>query len=258
MNLIWNAHFVGSGLRTPSIASQIPHWAVPGALSHGIVHRELWHPDWWRPIVLLVVTDLCGRLSYLGLGYALFSNNERRRKAALPLCSSCRFRRDRSQRSRIGKLAMGHFFDGNRHRSAVWRRVCRHSGSNRHLLWTPSFELLPIPVCGLYDQCSEPLLPAAVIGVQLLVLAMCSWGFVLPYEIVLGSMVASLFAMVFMNPHPASLQDAAELRSGLRRTDDKADRRHGFLAIRRHWNQHGDRVHRHSARVQGFQGTLGD
>ncbi|HTQ10332.1 MAG TPA: hypothetical protein VMI31_09700, partial [Fimbriimonadaceae bacterium] len=70
-NLVWNAYFANSPAAA-KFASQIPHWAVPPPNSTAILHRELWHPAWYVPIAILVVTELCGRLSWMGLGYVLF------------------------------------------------------------------------------------------------------------------------------------------------------------------------------------------
>src|ERR1051326_4741597 len=70
-SLIWNAYFAASP-GAAKFASQIPQWAVPTPGSSAVLHRELWHPAWLVPIALLVVTELMGRLSWMGLGYVLF------------------------------------------------------------------------------------------------------------------------------------------------------------------------------------------
>src|SRR5688572_1568006 len=70
-NLVWNGYFIASEPARP-IAEKIPSWAIPSPESTAITQRELWHPAWWTPIFLLVVTDLCGRISWMSLGYALF------------------------------------------------------------------------------------------------------------------------------------------------------------------------------------------
>src|SRR5579862_3196215 len=65
--LIWNAYFAMSPAAT-KIAHDIPRWAVPSLDSPAMLHRELWHPAWWMPILILVITELMGRLSWMGLG----------------------------------------------------------------------------------------------------------------------------------------------------------------------------------------------
>src|SRR5690349_6177442 len=70
-NLVWNAYFISSEPAQP-IASHIPSWAVPSPTSPAVAQRELWHPAWWTPILLLILTDLLGRISWMSLGYALF------------------------------------------------------------------------------------------------------------------------------------------------------------------------------------------
>jgi len=195
-NLIWNAYFATSQAARP-IANQIPHWAVPGALSHGIVHRELWHPDWWRPIMLLLVTDLCGRLSYLGLGYALFRLTSDVEKLPFPYASVAASGATALSEAGSESWRWGIFSTGTVIGllfGVVYIGVPVLTGT----LFGHSFELLPIPFAD-YTTNVQNLLPAAVVGLSFS-LGNVFMGFVLPYEIVLGSMVASLFAMVFMNP----------------------------------------------------------
>src|SRR6185503_5486003 len=63
-NLVWNAYFIGSESAQP-IAHQIPSWAIPNPASPAIAQRELWHSAWITPILILVVTELCGRISWM-------------------------------------------------------------------------------------------------------------------------------------------------------------------------------------------------
>lgn len=195
-NLIWNAYFVGSAAAKP-IASQIPHWAVPGALSHGVVHRELWHPDWWRPILLLLLTDLCGRLSYLGLGYALFRLTSDVEKLPFPYAPVAASGATALSEAGSESWRWGIFSTGTVIGllfGAVYIGIPVLTGT----LFGHSFELLPIPFAD-YTTNVQNILPAAVVGLSFS-LGNVFMGFVLPYEIVLGSMVASVFAMVLMNP----------------------------------------------------------
>jgi len=195
-NLIWNAYFVGSQAARP-IASQIPHWAVPGALSHGVVHRELWHPDWWRPIALLLLTDLCGRLSYMGLGYALYRITSDVEKLPFPYAAVAASGATALSEAGTESWRWGIFSTGTVIGllfGVVYIGIPVLTGT----LFGHSFELLPIPFAD-YTTNVQNIAPAAIVGLSFS-LGNVFLGFVLPYEIVLGSMVSSVIAMVIMNP----------------------------------------------------------
>ena len=195
-NLIWNAYFISSEPARP-IADQVPSWAIPSPTSEAIVHRELWHPAWWTPIALLVVTDLCGRISWMSLGYALFrvtSDVERLPFPFAPVAAS-------------GATALAEAG------TESWRWSVFSTGSVIGLMFGTLYiavpvvtgiifgrpvELMPIPFADYTTQI-ENLLPAAVIGLSFS-LGNVLMGFVLPFEIVAGAAVSSVLAMVVMNP----------------------------------------------------------
>jgi len=202
-NLIWNAYFVGSAAAKP-IANQIPNWAVPGALSHAVVNRELWHPDWWKPIGLLLLTDLCGRLSYLGMGYALFRITNDVEKLPFPYAPVAASGATALSEAGTESWRWGIFSTGTVIGllfGFLYIGIPVLTGT----LFGHSFELLPIPFAD-YTTNVQNIAPAAIVGLSFS-LGNVFLGFVLPYEIVLGSMVASVFGMVLMNPilHHAGL-----------------------------------------------------
>lgn len=195
-HLVWNGYFIPSPAAQP-IADQIPGWAVPSANSPGVVGRALWHPDWLRPVGLLVLGDFCGRLSWMGLGYALFratSDVERLPFPYAPVAAS-------------GATALAEAG------TESWRWSMFSTGSVIGMLFgvvyigvpvvtgtlfNDSFEILPIPFAD-YTTSVENLLPAAIVGLSLS-LGNVLVGFVLPFQIVLGACVASVLAMIVMNP----------------------------------------------------------
>lgn len=195
-SLIWNAYFRSSSAAAP-IAGQIPSWAVPAANSPGIMHRELWHTHWWTPIALLVATELCGRLSWMGMGYALFRITSDVEKLPFPYAPV----------AASGATALSEAG------TESWRWGIFSTGTVIGLLFGlvyvalpvltgvflgHSMEVLPIPFAD-YTVSVQNVLPAAIVGLSLS-LGNVFLGFVLPYEIVFGSMVASVFSMILMNP----------------------------------------------------------
>ncbi|MCS6859864.1 MAG: hypothetical protein NZT92_06050, partial [Abditibacteriales bacterium] len=80
--LIWSQYLrQAPPLQGMGISEHIPGWVSPPPTSEAILHRNLFHPDWWRdsqtghwlgPIVLILIGSVLGLLNKFGLGYALF------------------------------------------------------------------------------------------------------------------------------------------------------------------------------------------
>jgi hypothetical protein len=195
-NLIWNAFFATSPAAQP-FAHEIPRWAVPDPNSPAMAARELWHHDWWKPILLLVLTDACGRLSWMGMGYALFRITSDVEKLPFPYAPV----------AASGATALSEAG------TESWRWSVFSTGTVIGLLFGLVYITLPVITSTLFGQPIEifpipfkdytvevqNLLPAAVVGISFS-LGNIFLGFVLPFEIVAGSTVASVFAMIFMNP----------------------------------------------------------
>jgi len=195
-NLIWNAYFRTAQAARP-IADKIPDWAVPVATSPGIVHRELWHVDWWKPIVLLIVTELCGRLSWMGLGYALFRVTSDVEKLPFPYAPVAASGATALSEAGTESWRWGIFSTGTVIGllfGVVYIAVPVITGT----FFGKSFEVFPIPFAD-YTQNIANIAPGAIVGLSFS-LGNVLMGFVLPYEIVFGSMVASVLAMIVGNP----------------------------------------------------------
>lgn len=195
-NLVWNGYFIASEPARP-IASQVPNWAVPGPESVAVVERQLWHPAWWTPILILIVTDFCGRLSWMSLGYALFRLTSDVEKLPFPYAPV----------AASGATALAEAG------TESWRWRVFSTGAIIGLMFGLVYialpvitgallgytvELLPIPFAD-YTVRVENVLPAAIVGLSLS-LGNILVGFVLPFEIVLGAAVASVLGMIVLNP----------------------------------------------------------
>lgn len=194
--LIWNAYFIQSPPAAP-IADQIPRWAIPSPESQALLQRELWHTDWWKPIALLLITDLCGRLSWMSMGYALFritSDVERLPFPMAPVAAS-------------GATALAEAG------TESWRWSIFSTGTVIGLLFGAVYvglpvitgilfgtatTVLPIPFAD-YTTNIENVLPGAIVGLSFS-LGNVLVGFVIPFEIVLGAAIASVLGMIVMNP----------------------------------------------------------
>ncbi|HWD41443.1 MAG TPA: hypothetical protein VG944_21545, partial [Fimbriimonas sp.] len=195
-NLIWNAYFVASPSAAP-IAKQIPSWAVPSADSAAVAGRMLWHPAWWTPILLLVITELMGRLSWMGIGYALFRVTSDIEKLPFPMAPVAASGATALSEAGSESWRWGMFSTGSvvgMLFGIVYIGIPVVTGT----LFGHSFEILPIPFSD-YTSKIENLLPAAIVGISFS-LGNVLTGFVLPFEIVLGAAISSVLAMIVLNP----------------------------------------------------------
>src|SRR6476646_817774 len=70
-DLIWAQYFVQS-TQAKLISRDIPHWVVPPAGSHALLNRTFFDQAWFIPIVILIVGQILGRLTWMSAGYFLF------------------------------------------------------------------------------------------------------------------------------------------------------------------------------------------
>ncbi len=195
-NKIWDAYFRTSEASAP-FQSQIPSWAVPAADSPGILQRALWHPDWLIPVVLVVVTELLGRLSWMGIGYALFRVTSDVEKLPFPMAPVAASGATALSEAGSESWRWGMFSTGTvvgLMFGFLYIAVPVVTGT----LFGHAFEIFPIPFADFTTRV-ETVLPAAIVGLSFN-LANVLMGFVLPFEIVSGAAVASVLAMVVANP----------------------------------------------------------
>ncbi len=199
-NMIWNAYFVSSPSAQTLVhgaGGGIPHWAIPDPSSAAILQRQLWHPDWLVPIGLLVVGDLLGRIAWMGMGYTLFRVTNDIEKLPFPMAPV----------AASGATALSEAG------SESWRWSIFSTGTviglifgglyvglpvMTNVLFGTATTILPIPFAD-YTTNVENILPAAIVGVSFS-LGNVLFGFVVPFEIVLGSAIASVLGMIILNP----------------------------------------------------------
>jgi hypothetical protein len=195
-HLIWNAYYRMSPAARP-IADQIPTWAVPGATSPALMQRELWHSDWWKPILLLVLTEICGRLSWMGMGYALFRVTSDVEKLPFPYAPVAASGATALSEAGTESWRWGIFSTGTVI-GLLFGIVYIALPVITGVLIGESIEVFPIPFAD-YTVNVQNFIPAAIVGLSFS-LGNVLLGFVLPFEIVFGSMIASIFSMIVMNP----------------------------------------------------------
>jgi len=74
--LLWPQYLVQSpAAKQFGITKLIPNWWAPPADSEALVQRTFLHPDWLRPILLLVCGTVIMRISWFTMAYSLFRLN---------------------------------------------------------------------------------------------------------------------------------------------------------------------------------------
>jgi len=69
--LLWSQYYATSEpARAMGVADQIPSWVAPSP--EVISLRTFFHPEWFGPILMIIMGQLLGRLDNFGLGYVLF------------------------------------------------------------------------------------------------------------------------------------------------------------------------------------------
>jgi hypothetical protein len=197
--LIWNQYF-RQAPQAGLVANEIPNWVVPPAGSAALTQRTFLHPDWVVPIILLVVGEVFGRLNWMSVGYVLFRITSDVEKLPFPMAPVAASgatalaeaaSKEESWRWRVFSigtvigLVFGFFYVG----IPVFTGV----------VFNKAMQLIPIPFFDLTSS-TETILPGALTGLSG-DLGKVIVGFVLPYPIVLGSVISSLFCKVFPMPN---------------------------------------------------------
>lgn len=217
---IKNAYLVESPPFAP-FAKQIPPWVVPPAGSEAIAHRTFLDRAWNIPILLALIGEVMGRLSWMSIGYALFRITSDIEKLPFPMAPI----------AASGATALGEA--GSSEESWRWRVFS--TGSVIGILFgfvyvgIPIFtgtafgtavQILPIPFLDLTESTGS-ILPTAIVGLSLS-LGTVFTGFVIPWYAVLGTFISSILFQVFLNPvlyhfgyFPNWIPGSNALRTGL-------------------------------------------
>lgn len=187
-----------------NVAVQLPSWVAPHLGSAAYQNRNLldhaWYvPFFWSPLPILIFTQVFDRLKWVSLGYILFRITSDVERLPFPMATVAASgatalaeagTKEESWRWRIFSTGtiIGLLF------GAVYIGVPVISGI---FLQTP-VQILPIPFFDFTTN-AERALPTALIGYNP-DLGAVMIGFVLPFEVVLGSFLSSVIAQIGVNP----------------------------------------------------------
>ncbi len=198
--LIWRQFLVRSPQAEAfQIADKIPRWVVPPAGSEALLRRTFLNREWLLPIGVLLVHQILWRMNFLGLGYVLYRVTNDYEQLPFPLApvaaegataladASAKRETWRWRVFSIGTM-MGLAF------GAIYVGIPTFTG----ITLTKPLVLLEIPFYDLTHKIGA-LLPGAMLGLGT-DLGMVLVGFILPFPVVVGTIVGAVFAKIVLPP----------------------------------------------------------
>lgn len=203
---IWNAYLVNSTAAqqfrdqqgTP-LARLIPHWVAPPYGSSAYIERTFLHHDWAIPILLTVLGSIFGRMQWIGMGYFLFRTTSDVERLPFPLAPI----------AAQGATALAEVSEERE----SWRWPVFSVATMIGLVYgffyvaipvvTGGFladplKLIPIPFIDLVQN-AEDAFPTNRIALAT-DLGPIFGGFVLPFPIVVGGFITSMFTNFIFSP----------------------------------------------------------
>ena len=213
---IWNAYLVNSSAaQNFGIAKLIPRWVAPRLGSDAYIQRTFLHHDWTIPIILTVIGSVCGRMQWIGMGYFLFRTTSDVERLPFPLAPI----------AAQGATALAEVSE----EKDSWRWPVFSVATMIGLVYgffyvaipviTGGFladplKLIPIPFLDLVQN-AEDVFPTNRIALAT-DLGPIFGGFVLPFPIVAGGFITSMFTNFVFSPLLYRLSyDPATFKSAL-------------------------------------------
>ncbi len=198
--LIWAQYLVQSpAAQSFQIADKIPTWYAPKLGSQAYVARTFWHKDWAIPIAIMLAGNILWRVQYFCLGYFLFRTTSDVERLPFPMAPI----------AAQGATALAEVSE----EKESWRWPVFSVGTMIGLVYgffyiaipvvTSGFladplMLIPIPFIDLMKN-TEDIFPAGRIGLGT-ELGAILWGFVVPFPIVAGQFIGSVFQNIAFTP----------------------------------------------------------
>jgi len=196
--LIWDQYLIQSP-QADGLHQHIPDWVVPPRGSPALEGRSFLHPDWIKPIALLLTVIVMMKINSLSLGYVLFRITNDIEKLPYPLATvqaggATALAESSGQREgwRWEVFSIGAFI------GIVWGLFYVVIPTVSGIFLTETVTILPIPFIDLTVSLKE-MLPAGIMGIGT-DLGHVMVGFVLPFWIVVGSFAAAFLVNLLINP----------------------------------------------------------
>ncbi len=198
-DLIWRQFLIRSdAARDMGLIGQFPSWFAPQPTSDAILGRNLLHPDWMVPIMLMVFLSIIGTLRSYTMGYFFFRLTSDIERLPFPFASV----------SASGAMALAEA--GEKKATWKWRVFSLGAAIGVSFaivqvgvpLLTGAFLTKPVMIIPLpwYDMTTltESVLPATPFGI-VLDLGLVLTGMIIPFWAVVGT-GAGILITTIMNP----------------------------------------------------------
>ncbi|HOZ48386.1 MAG TPA: hypothetical protein PK468_17380 [Candidatus Hydrogenedentes bacterium] len=197
--LIWDQFYVQSQQAQEfGLSALVPNWVAPGVGSEALLHRDLFHAAWIKPVIVVLIHQVLFRLNWLGLGYLVFRQTADIEQLPFPMAPV----------GAQGILAVAESTE--KKHSWRWRVFSVGSiigalyglvyvvipGVTGAVLAKP-LEVLPIPFVDFTAHLGD-YVPGAILGFAT-DLAFVLTGMMLPFWVIIGTVTGSLAARLFGN-----------------------------------------------------------
>jgi len=204
--LIWNQYLRQSqAARSFGIAEaanprmMIPTWTSPPLSSITYIQRTFWHHDWTIPILLVIAGAILGRMQWIGMGYFLFRTTSDVERLPFPMAPV----------AAQGATALAEVSE----EKETWRWTVFSTGTMVGLIYGLLYVAVPV-LTGAFQPKpqwliqipwfdftlnSEGTFPTGRVGISS-DLRLVLFGFVLPFPIVAGGFLASVFSNFIFSP----------------------------------------------------------
>jgi hypothetical protein len=198
-HIVWQRYMRHSeAFESFGIAHQVPDWVSPYG---DAAYTSFWQSPWWPVIGVIVLAALLNKITQLSLGYIAFKATADMENLPFPLAPI----------HAEGAIALAETSQDKNKKG--YRQSCFASGVIMgaafgliyvavpvlsQALIGQTIQFLPIPFLDL-TQVFEDYMPAAVLGISLN-MGLLFVGFVLPWRVVIGTVITSLGFQVVLNP----------------------------------------------------------
>lgn len=181
------------------IANQIPTWWAPPHNSPAILERTFLHHDWLIPILMMLMGNVLGRAQWIGLGYILFRMTSDTERLPFPLAPiAAQGATALAEVSREEESWRWPVFSVGTMIGLVYGTIYVFVPIVTGVLLTEPLQIIKIPFIDLTPN-TEGIFPASkmALGTDLGAVLV---GFVLPFPIVAGQFIVSMFSNFLLVP----------------------------------------------------------
>lgn len=196
--LIWDQYLVQSP-QAIGLSEYIPDWLVPPKTSPVLLDRSFLHVEWLKPIAILIVVMVFGRICSLSMSYVLYRITNDVERLPFPMarvyaggCTALAETSAKEESWRWRVFSIGSFI------GVIWGLIVVVVPCLSGIFLTDTWQILPIPFID-FTPSIKSILPATMLGIGTDIGAFLA-GFVLPFWIVVGTFVAAFVSCFIINP----------------------------------------------------------